>query len=88
MFELAYEYGRNGMLAYSQLQQREFAAAEKYGYGAVKHQRFVGTGYFDQVATVISSGNTSTRALPGSTEEEQFEDPYDHEIPDQQRATA
>jgi isocitrate lyase len=88
MFELAYEYNQTGMLAYSQLQQREFSAAEKYGYAAVKHQRFVGTGYFDQIATVISSGNTSTRALPGSTEEEQFEDPYDHELPDQQRATA
>ena len=88
MFELAHEYSRNGMLAYSQLQQREFSFAEKYGYGAVKHQRFVGTGYFDQIATVISSGSTSTRALPGSTEEEQFEDPYDHEIPEQHRATA
>jgi isocitrate lyase len=87
MFELAHEYSRTGMLAYSQLQQREFAIAEKYGYEAVKHQRFVGTGYFDQIATVISAGNT-TCALPGSTEEEQFEDPYDHEVPDQQRATA
>lgn len=88
MFELGHEYSRTGMLAYSQLQQREFACAEKYGYGAVKHQRFVGTGYFDQIATVIAAGNTSTCALPGSTEEEQFEDPYDHEVPEQQRATA
>jgi isocitrate lyase len=80
-FELAHEYSRTGMLAYSQLQQREFDVAERCGYGAVKHQRFVGTGYFDQVATVISSGKTSTCALPGSTEEEQFEDPYDHELP-------
>jgi len=88
MFELAREYSRTGMLAYSQLQEREFASAERNGYGAVKHQRFVGTGYFDQVATVIAAGNTSTCALPGSTEQEQFEDPYDHEIPDQQRATA
>ena len=88
MFKLAQEYSRTGMLAYSQLQQREFAAAERNGYGAVKHQRFVGTGYFDQVATVIAAGNTSTCALPGSTEQEQFEDPYDHEIPDQHRATA
>lgn len=88
MFELAHEYSRTGMLAYSQLQQHEFAVAEKYGYGAVKHQRFVGTGYFDQIATVIAAGNTSTCALPGSTEEEQFEDPYDHELPEQQRATA
>ena len=87
MFELAHEYCRSGMIAYSQLQQREFAIAERYGYGAIKHQRFVGTGYFDQVATVISAGNSSTCALPGSTEEEQFEDPYDHEVPGQQHAT-
>jgi isocitrate lyase len=50
----------------------------------VKHQRFVGTGYFDQVATTIASGKISTCALPGSTEEEQFEDPYDHELPHHQ----
>lgn len=87
VFELAHEYSRTGMLAYSHLQQREFDMAEKFGYGAVKHQRFVGTGYFDQVATTIASGNISTCALPGSTEEEQFEDPYDHELP-QQQATA
>jgi hypothetical protein len=73
MFELAREYARSGMSAYSQLQQREFQMAEKHGYGAVKHQRFVGTGYFDSVATVISSGQTSTCALAGSTEAEQFE---------------
>ena len=88
MFELAHDYSRTGMLAYSQLQQREFEVADRCGYGAVKHQRFVGTGYFDQLATVISAGQTSTCALPGSTEEEQFEDPYDHEVPDQNRATA
>ena len=88
MFELAHDYGRTGMLAYSQLQQREFDIADRWGYGAVKHQRFVGTAYFDQLATVISAGQTSTCALPGSTEEEQFEDPYDHEVPDQNRATA
>lgn len=84
VFELSREYGSTGMLAYSRLQQREFEMAEKHGYGAVKHQRFVGTGYFDQVATTIASGNISTCALPGSTEEEQFEDPYDHELPQQQ----
>jgi isocitrate lyase len=88
MFELAHEYSRTGMLAYSQLQQREFELADRSGYAAVKHQRFVGTGYFDHVATVIAAGKTSTRALPGSTEEEQFEDPYDHEVPDRQQATA
>jgi isocitrate lyase len=89
MFELAHEYARTGMLAYSKLQQREFEVADNAGYEAVKHQHFVGTEYFDQVAAVISSGETSTRAMRGSTEEEQFEDPYDHELPDApQRATA
>ncbi len=88
MFELALEYARTGMLAYSKLQQREFEIADA-GYEAVKHQHFVGTEYFDQVAAVISAGETSTRAMQGSTEEEQFEDPYDHELPDApQRATA
>lgn len=86
IFELAHSYRRTGMLAYSQLQQREFEMAERLGYGAVKHQRFVGTGYFDQVATTIASGSISTCALPGSTEEQQFEDPYDHELPEQATA--
>ena len=72
-FELAHEYALTGMTAYSQLQQREFELAERVGYGAVKHQRFVGTGYFDDVANTIAAGRSSTRALPGSTEEEQFE---------------
>jgi isocitrate lyase len=71
-FELAHEYARSGMSAYSHLQQREFELAETLGYGAVKHQKFVGTGYFDEVASAIASGQTSIRALPGSTEEEQF----------------
>jgi isocitrate lyase len=71
-FELAHEYARSGMSAYSHLQQREFELAETLGYGAVKHQKFVGTGYFDEVASTIASGQTSIRALPGSTEEEQF----------------
>jgi len=82
MFELAHSYRRMGMLAYSELQQREFEMAEKCGYSAVRHQRFVGTGYFDRIATTIASGNLSTCATPGSTEEEQFEDPYDHEAPE------
>src|SRR3954467_2874745 len=73
IFELAREYAHTGMSAYPQLQQREFAMAERYAYGAVKHQRFVGTGYFDAVATVISAGQTSTCALAGSTEAEQFD---------------
>jgi isocitrate lyase len=75
IFELAHEYGRTGMLAYSRLQQREFELAEKLGYGAVKHQRFVGTGYFDEVANTVSGGQSSVQALHGSTEEEQFEGP-------------
>src|ERR1043166_1563405 len=71
MFDLACGYAESGMAAYAKLQEHEFARAE-HGYGAVRHQRFVGTGYFDDVAQVISSGASSTVALAGSTEEEQF----------------
>ncbi|MGY0693309.1 isocitrate lyase [Virgibacillus sp. FSP13] len=71
MFELARDYKDNGMAAYSKLQQAEFAS-EQYGYSATRHQREVGTGYFDEVAQVISGGTSSTGALKGSTEEEQF----------------
>jgi isocitrate lyase len=74
-FELAHEYVKSGMSGYSQLQQREFELAELAGYGAVKHQRFVGTAYFDDVANTIAGGRSSIQALPGSTEEEQFELP-------------
>ena len=59
------------MTAYSRLQQAEFAA-EQHGYTATRHQREVGTGYFDEVAKVISSGESSTTALEGSTEAAQF----------------
>ncbi|CAN5849510.1 isocitrate lyase [soil metagenome] len=69
-FELAHGYARTGMSAYVQLQQAEFAAAER-GYTAVRHQAEVGTGYFDQVATALSP-NSATTALAGSTEAEQF----------------
>jgi isocitrate lyase len=72
MFELARQYRDKGMAAYSALQEKEFASERDYGYQAVKHQRFVGTGYFDQVQQVISSGLASTTALEGSTEAEQF----------------
>jgi isocitrate lyase len=72
MFELARAYGSDGMIAYSQLQQHEFALCDE-GYGAVRHQRFVGTSYFDLVSTTISAGKTSTNAMAGSTEKEQFE---------------
>jgi isocitrate lyase len=72
MFNLAYGYARNQMSAFVELQQAEFAAAEK-GFTAVKHQREVGTGYFDAVTTTIES-EASTAALKGSTEDEQFFD--------------
>jgi isocitrate lyase len=71
MFDLAYGYARNNMTAFVELQQKEFAAAER-GFTAVKHQREVGTGYFDDVTQVIQAGKSSTTALHGSTEDEQF----------------
>ncbi|MGJ7912396.1 isocitrate lyase [Neobacillus sp. LXY-1] len=71
MFELARGYKERGMAAYSELQQAEFGS-EQYGYTATRHQREVGTGYFDQVSMVITGGTSSTTALKGSTEEEQF----------------
>ncbi len=71
MFELSKAYTERDMSAYVELQQREFAM-EDDGYSATRHQREVGAGYFDQVATVISGGTASTLALKGSTEEEQF----------------
>jgi len=73
MFELAREYKKLGMTAYSQLQEAEFESERSGNYGAVKHQRFVGTGYFDEVQSVISGGTASTTALAGSTETEQFQ---------------
>ncbi|MGF1472149.1 MAG: isocitrate lyase [Rubrobacteraceae bacterium] len=76
MFELARDYLKRGMAAYSELQQAEFAA-EKYGYTATKHQREVGAGYFDEVAQVVAGGTASTTALSGSTEEAQFNSPED-----------
>ena len=72
MFELARGYKLAGMTAYSRLQEKEFSRETQYGYEAVKHQRFVGTGYFDQVQQVISGGLASTTALAGSTETDQF----------------
>ena len=72
MFELALGYGKTGMAAYSQLQEKEFALQESDGFRAVKHQAFVGTGYFDQVNQAITAGKSSLSALKGSTEEEQF----------------
>lgn len=72
MFELAHGYARRQMSAFVELQQKEFAAAE-IGFTAVKHQREVGTGYFDAVTQTIENGQSSTTALTGSTEEAQFE---------------
>lgn len=71
MFKLAKGYSERGMAAYSELQQAEFAE-EEHGYTATRHQREVGTGYFDEVSMVISGGTSSTTALAGSTETEQF----------------
>ena len=71
MFHLAHDYRERGMLAYAELQAAEFSL-EKQGYSATKHQREVGAGYFDDVAQVITQGSSSTTALAGSTEKEQF----------------
>lgn len=71
MYELALDYRERGMSAYSRLQENEFGF-EKMGYTATKHQREVGTGYFDMVSSVVSGGNSSTLAYEGSTEKEQF----------------
>ena len=73
MFNLAHGYARRQMSAFVELQEAEFAAADK-GFTAVKHQREVGTGYFDTVTQAIQQGQSSTTALKGSTEEEQFHD--------------
>jgi isocitrate lyase len=73
MFKLAHGYRTRGMAAYSELQQAEFAA-EAEGYTATRHQREVGTGYFDAVSLAITAGRSSTTALKGSTEDEQFFD--------------
>jgi isocitrate lyase len=71
MFELAMKYKGGNMSAYVELQEKEFEL-EKDGFTSVKHQREVGAGYFDTISTIISGGDTSTLALEGSTEEEQF----------------
>jgi isocitrate lyase len=71
MFELAHAYSTEGMTAYSRLQEHEFKMEREQGYSAVKHQSFVGAGYFDEIQNVITGGESSTAALTGSTEEEQ-----------------
>lgn len=72
MFELAHSYRDEGMTAYTRIQQREFDLELHHGYRAIKHQSFVGAGYFDAVTQAITSGKASTVALTGSTEAEQF----------------
>jgi isocitrate lyase len=73
MFELAHGYRDEGMAAYSRFQEKEFAMERELGFTAVKHQSFVGAGYFDEVQMVVTGGTASTTAMHGSTEEEQFE---------------
>ncbi len=74
MFELALAYKADGMAGYSRLQEREFDLETSHGYRAIKHQSFVGAGYYDEVQLTVSGGQSSTAALKGSTEEAQFED--------------
>jgi len=81
MFELARNYKAHGMTAYCGLQDQEFASEKESGYEAVKHQRFVGTGYFDSVQQAITSGTSSTTALAGSTEAAQFHGKNGHAEP-------
>jgi isocitrate lyase len=75
MFELAVAYRQKGMAGYSALQEKEFSLQQQHGFKAVRHQAFVGTGYFDTVQEIITSGTASTTALKNSTEEEQFKLP-------------
>lgn len=72
MFKLAHGYAKDGMAAYADFQEHEFELEKQAGYKAIKHQRFVGAGYFDEVQMAISGDNISTHALKGSTEEGQF----------------
>ena len=72
MFELAHAYRDTGMSAYAKLQATEFEREADSGYRGVKHQAFVGTGYFDTITQIIAGGTSSTTALTGSTEQEQF----------------
>ncbi|PYP44659.1 MAG: isocitrate lyase [Gemmatimonadetes bacterium] len=74
MFELARAYKDKGMAAYSELQSREFAS-EKDGYAAVRHQEFVGVGYFDEITQIATGGQSSVTAMEGSTEQQQFHEP-------------
>ena len=77
MFELALAYRQKGMAGYSALQEKEFMLQQQHGFKAVRHQAFVGTGYFDAVQETITNGQSSTTALKNSTEEEQFTTPQE-----------
>src|SRR5512146_632655 len=72
MYDLAWNYARNGMTAFVKVQEREFEMEREMGFRAVKHQSFVGAGYFDQVQVTVTGSDVSTSAMRGSTEEEQF----------------
>jgi isocitrate lyase len=85
MFNLAHNYREHGMAAYSELQQAEFAL-EQHGYTATRHQREVGTGYFDLVSEIVSGGMSSTTALAGSTEKAQFSQRTPHHTHHERRA--
>src|SRR3989454_1936739 len=74
MFTLARAYKEKGMAAYAELQNREFAS-EKDGYAAVRHQEFVGVGYFDEITQIATGGQSSVTAMEGSTEQQQFQEP-------------
>jgi isocitrate lyase len=74
MFTLARDYHARGMTAYADLQDREFAS-EKDGYAAVRHQEFVGVGYFDEITQIATGGTSSVTAMEGSTEQQQFHEP-------------
>ncbi len=80
MFQLASDYRARGMAAYADFQEHEFDLHTDYGFEAIKHQSFVGAGYFDEVQMVIAQGKTCTVALAGSTEEEQFEEELIEEV--------
>jgi len=75
MFELAQGYRETGMTAYARLQEIEFEREADSDYRSVKHQSFVGTGYFDAIAQAIAGGTSATTALTGSTEQDQFSEP-------------
>lgn len=72
MFQLAHDYNKEGMIAYSRFQENEYQLEKEYGYRALKHQSFVGAGYFDEVMNVVTEGQSCTHSMKGSTEEKQF----------------